>query len=140
MLACGCRYMYACMHACLCVCMDSALKRNFELIIFSVSSTWGNDWGRNGYVKMKRGEKAVGFGGIPTSITCIILLLNYHTVLLAPRRAGSPVCCCMPSPTTACSPLVSSQACTSTWLSSPQGCGRQVRCVQHSREASHSFP
>ena len=36
--------------------MHSALKRNFELIFFSVSSTWGNDWGRNGYVKMKRGE------------------------------------------------------------------------------------
>lgn len=62
------------------------------------------------------------------------LLVNSHTAPFTPHTAGSQT-----HLVAICSPWTSPQACTGTSCSASWCCRKQVKCIQHSREASHGF-
>lgn len=108
---------------------------------FLASGTWKVVRGRILAKGWRRGWKW-GVGGKRVwwwrnpSIRCSYnLLLNSHTAPFIPCTAGSQMCL-----TAVCSPWTLPQACTSTWLSVPRCHRKQVKCIQHGREASHGFP
>lgn len=95
--------------------------------------------------KVKRGEESdvvLEESRYPLLLPFFIKL-SHNSLYNSLRCArGSPCVLLHAKPQLAafCSLLTLPQACTSAWSSVSRRCGKPVKCVRHSREASHCFP